>query len=66
MKVDSQPFPDVNMVECADQIFSFNINMVGSVRHRDTRKAKVGLGDQPQKDEKDYVTKEQIQHMRYQ
>jgi hypothetical protein len=54
------------MVECADQIFSFNINMVGSTRHQDARKAKIGPDDQPQKDEKEYVTKEQIQHKRYQ
>jgi hypothetical protein len=53
MKVDSQPFPDVNMVECVDQVFSFGINMVGPARHRDAQKGKAGLGDRPQKDEKE-------------
>jgi hypothetical protein len=58
MKVDSQLFPGVNMVECADQVFSFNINMVGSARYQDARKGKAGPGNQPQKYEKEYVTKE--------
>jgi hypothetical protein len=35
MKVDSQPFLSVNMVECIDQVFLFNINMAGPARHRD-------------------------------
>lgn len=65
MKVDSQLFPGVNIVECVDQVFAFDINMVGSARHRDTRKAKVDLGDRPQKDEKEYVTEERVKHARY-
>jgi hypothetical protein len=54
------------MVECADQVFSFDINMVGPAWHRVTRKNKADPGDQPQKDEKEYVIDEQVQHVRYQ
>jgi hypothetical protein len=65
MKVDSQSFPDINMVECANPVLSFDINMVGSTRHQNTQKDKANLGDRPQKDEKEYITKEQVKHMRY-
>jgi hypothetical protein len=49
------------MVECANQVFLFDINMVGSVRHQDARKGKASLGDRPQKDEKEHV--KQVQHV---
>jgi hypothetical protein len=38
MKVDIQPFPRVSMVECVDQVFSCDNNMVGPARHRATWK----------------------------
>jgi hypothetical protein len=45
MKGDSQLFLGANIVECADQVFAFDINMVGSARHQDTQKAKDDLGN---------------------
>jgi hypothetical protein len=35
MKVESQQFPGINMVECTNQVFSFCINMVVTARHQD-------------------------------
>jgi hypothetical protein len=55
MKVDSQLFPGINMVECANSVLSFGINMVGSTRHQNARKDNANPGDRPQKDEKEYV-----------
>ena len=54
MKVDSQPFPQANMVGLSDlrsevQNFAFWINMVGSVRRRDEQRFReADSGKQPQ------------------
>jgi hypothetical protein len=75
MKVDTQPFPGVNMVEghrdsgersarCRLD-FSFDINMVGSPRCRNEEKG-ASPCDRPRKGEKKYITEEQVRHVRYQ
>jgi hypothetical protein len=74
MKVDTQPFPGVNMVEghrdSGEQSarrrldFLFDINMAGSPRRRDEEKG-AGPSDQPQKGKKNYITEEQVRHVRY-
>jgi hypothetical protein len=55
MKVDTQPFPSVNMVEGYDRSvrrqldFAFGINMVGPAPRRYARKAEADPCDRPQK-----------------
>ena len=71
MKVNSQPFPSVNMVEWVDrayagQNFTFDINMAGPARHRDEKKDTADSSRRPQADERQYVTEEQVRHIRYQ
>jgi hypothetical protein len=75
MKVDTQPFLGINMVEGHMDAgewsarrrldFTFDINMAGPLRRHDE---KVGASprDWPQKGEREYITKEQVRHMRYQ
>jgi hypothetical protein len=58
MKVNMCLFLGVNMIECTGQVFSFNINMAGPTRHRDTQKNKASPGDRPQRDKKEYITEE--------
>jgi hypothetical protein len=75
MKVDTRPFSGVNMVEGHRDTderstrrrldFSFNVNMAGSLRCRDEEKG-ASPHDRPRKDEKKYITKEQVRHVRYQ
>jgi hypothetical protein len=75
MKVDTRPFPGVNMVEghrdtgersARRQLdFSFDINMAGPLRHRDKGKG-ASPRDRPQKGKKKYITEEQVRHVRYQ
>jgi hypothetical protein len=75
MKVDTQPFPGVNMVEGHRDLgersaqrrldFSFDVNMAGSLRRRDEEKGASPHG-RPQKGEKKYITEEQVRHVRYQ
>ena len=52
MKVDSQPFPQANMVELSDlgplgQNLAFQINMAGSMRHRDEQRKEAASGKRP-------------------
>jgi hypothetical protein len=75
MKVDTRPFSGVNMVEshrdagerCVQRRldFTFDINMAGSLRRGD-EKEEANPRDRPQKGEREYITKEQVRHMRYQ
>jgi hypothetical protein len=72
MKVDTQPFPSVNMVEGCDRSarrqldFAFGINMAGPTPHHYARKEKADPCDRPQKGEKEYITEEQVRHVRNQ
>ncbi|PUZ44267.1 hypothetical protein GQ55_8G076300 [Panicum hallii var. hallii] len=70
MKVDTQPFPGVNMVEGYDRSarqldFALGINMVGLMSRRQTKNKEADPSDRPQKEEKGHVTEEQYQqHLR--
>jgi hypothetical protein len=70
MKVDTQPFPSVNMVEGYDRSarrqldFAFDINMVGPAPRSYARKEKADPCNRPQKGEKEYITEEQVRHVR--
>jgi hypothetical protein len=74
MKVDTRPFPCVNMVEGhrdeGEQFaqrrldFSFDVNMAGQLRCRDKEGA--SPCDRPRKGEREYITEEQVRHMWYQ
>jgi hypothetical protein len=72
MKVDTQPFPSVNMVEGYDRSvrrqlnFALGINMAGFAPRRQTKNEKADPCDQPQKGEKGYITEEQMRHVRNQ
>ena len=74
MKVDSQPFPQANVVELSDftpsgQNFSFQINMAGPVRRRDEQRKEATSGKWPQDEhelEQQHVTEEQVRHIRNQ
>jgi hypothetical protein len=72
MKVDTQPFPSVNIVEGCDRSarrlldFAFGINMAGPAPCRYARKEEADPCDRPQKGEKEYITEEQVRHVRYQ
>jgi hypothetical protein len=75
MKVDTRPFPGVNMVEGHRDAgerstqrhldFMFDVNMAGPPRHRDEKEG-VSPHDRPRKGEREYITEEQVRHMRYQ
>jgi hypothetical protein len=71
MKVDTQPFLSVNMVEGCDRSvrrqldFTLGINMA-RLPHRQTKNKEADPSDQPQKEEKGYVTEEQVRHVRNQ
>jgi hypothetical protein len=75
MKVDTRSFPGVNMVDGHRDTgersarhrldFSFDVNMVGSLRRRDEEKG-ASPHDRPWKGETRYITEEQVRHMRYQ
>jgi hypothetical protein len=60
MKVDTQPFPSVIMVEGCDRSarqqldFAFGINMAGPAPRRYARKEKANSYNRPQKGEKEY------------
>jgi hypothetical protein len=62
MKVDTQPFPSVNMVESYDRSarrqldFTLGINMAGPALHRHARNEEADPCDRPQKGEKGYIT----------
>jgi hypothetical protein len=82
MKVDTQPFPGVNMVEhnhsARRQLdFSFDVNMAGPVYHHDRdekgighsrgkEKEEAGPSDRPRYDDRRYITEEQVRNVRYQ
>jgi hypothetical protein len=65
MKVDTRPFPGINMVEGHRDVgewstrrrldFSFNVNMVGLLRCRD-KKEGTSPHDQPWKGKREYIT----------
>jgi hypothetical protein len=66
MKVDTQTFPSVNMVEGYDRSarrqldFALGINMAGLAPRRRTRNEEADPCDRPQKGEKGYITEEQV------
>ena len=72
MKVDTKPFPQVNVVEPSDfnptgQNFSFQINMAGPMRRRDEQRREAVSGKRPQDErelEQQHVTEEQVRHIR--
>ena len=74
MKVDSQPFPQANVVELSDfglegQNLAFQINMAGPMRRRDKQRKEAASGKRPQDEDKpkqQYVTEEQVRHIRNQ
>ncbi|KAK1686709.1 hypothetical protein QYE76_047557 [Lolium multiflorum] len=82
MKVDTHPFPGVNMVEPNHSArrrldFSFDVNMAGPERHhgkdkeesshsRSKEKEEADPRDRPRYDDKRYLTKEQVRSVRYQ
>jgi hypothetical protein len=72
MKVDTQPFPNVNMVEGYDRStrhqldFKFGNNMAGHASHQHTRRQEADSRDRPQKEERGYITEEQVRHVRNQ
>jgi hypothetical protein len=75
MKVNTWSFPGVNMVESHRDAgersarrrldFTFDINMAGPLRHRD-EKGGGSPHDRPRKGEREYITEEQVRHVRYQ
>jgi hypothetical protein len=75
MKVDTRSFPGVNMVEghrdAGEQSarhrldFSFDVNMAGLLCRRD-KKEGASPCDWPRKGEREYITVEQVRHVRYQ
>ncbi|KAK1573789.1 hypothetical protein QYE76_018241 [Lolium multiflorum] len=82
MRVDTQPFPDVNMVDLSHCIrrepgFSFDINMAGladrhskdkpeSSHSRGKDKEEADPRDRPQHDDRRYLTEEEVISVRYQ
>jgi hypothetical protein len=72
MKVDTQPFPSVNMVEGFDRSarrqldFAVGINMAGLAPRRWTKNEEADPCDQPQKGEKGYIIEEQVRHVKNQ
>jgi hypothetical protein len=74
MKVDTRPFPGVNMVESHRGAgersarrrldFMFDINMARPLRRRDEKEG-ASPHDRPQKGEREYITEEQVRHVRY-
>ena len=74
MKVDSQPFPQANVVELSDlrlegQKLAFQINMAGPMRRRDEQRREAASGKRPQDEnelEQQHITEEQVCHIRNQ
>jgi hypothetical protein len=72
MKVDTEPFLNVNMVEGYDRSthhqldFTLGINMAGHTSRQYARKQEADSRDRPQKEERDYITEEQVSHVRNQ
>ncbi|KAK1662329.1 hypothetical protein QYE76_050488 [Lolium multiflorum] len=81
MKVDTRPFPGVNMVDLSHSLrepgFSFGVNMAGlASRHgkdeaesshsRGKDKEEADPRDRPQDDDRRYLTEEEVRSVRYQ
>jgi hypothetical protein len=72
MKVDTQPFPGVNMVENDDRSarrqldFALDINMAGVASRRQDKNKEADPSDRPQKERKEYVIEEQVRYVRNQ
>jgi hypothetical protein len=72
MKVETQPFPGVNMVENYDRSarrqldFALGINMAGVASCRQVKNKEADPSDRPQKERKEYVTEEQVRYVRNQ
>ena len=72
MKVDSQPFPQANVVELSDlgaegQNLAFQINMAGPIRRRVKQRREAVSGKRPQDErvlEQRHVIEEQVRHIR--
>jgi hypothetical protein len=74
MKVNTQPFPGINMVEGHMDAgersarrrldFTFDINMAGPLRRHDEEG--VSPRAQPRKGLREYITEERVRHVRYQ
>jgi hypothetical protein len=75
MKVNTQPFPGINMIEGHMDAgersarrrldFTFDINMAGPLRRRDEKEG-ASPRDWPQKGEREYITEELVRHVWYQ
>jgi hypothetical protein len=75
MKIDTQSFPGVNMVESHRDAgersvrrrldIMFDINMAGPLRWRDEKEGP-SPRDRPWKGKREYITEEQVRHVRYQ
>ena len=71
MKVDSQPYPQANVVELSDfgpegQNLAFQINMAGPMRRCDEQRRETASGKRPQDEdesEQQHVTKEEVRHI---
>jgi hypothetical protein len=72
MKVGTQPFPSVNVVESYDQSakrqldFMLGINMAGVTSRHQVKNKEANPSDRPQKEGKGYVTEEQVRYVRNQ
>ena len=74
MKVDSQLFPQANVVEQSDfgpegQNLALQINMAGPMRRHDEQRKEATSGKRPEDEdepEQQHVTKEQVCHIRNQ
>ena len=72
--MDSQPFPQANVVELSDfgpkgQNLAFKINMAGPMRRRDEQRREATSGKRPQDEdepEQQHVTEEEVCHIRNQ
>jgi hypothetical protein len=64
MKVDTQSFPNVNMVEGYDRStrrqldFTLGINVAGHTSRQHTRRQEADSRDWPQKEERGYIIEE--------
>jgi hypothetical protein len=72
MKVDTQPFPGVNMVEHHDRSarrqlnFALGINMAGIASRHWANNKEADSSNRPQKEKKGYVTEERVRYVRNQ
>ncbi|PVH62776.1 hypothetical protein PAHAL_3G394900 [Panicum hallii] len=72
MKVDTQPFPGVNMVEHHDRStrrqldFALGINMAGVASRHQAKNKEDKPSNRPQKEKKEYVSEEQVRYVRNQ